>query len=49
MTAFDGFESAGPVLDSIVLQRPSDPQQRSFVQQLLHKARNLFGLARSWS
>ena len=48
MTAFDGFKSAGPVLDSIVLQRPSDPQQRSFVQQLLHKARNLFVLARSW-
>ena len=48
MTAFDGFKSAGPVLDSIVLQRPSDPQQRSFVRQLLHKARNLFVLVRSW-
>lgn len=47
MTAFDGFKSAGPVLKSMALQRPSGPQQRSFVQQLLNKARNLFVLVRS--
>ena len=48
MTAFDGFKSAGPVLESMVLQRPSDSQQRSFLEQLVYKARNLFGLVRSW-
>ncbi|ABI45140.1 hypothetical protein sync_2410 [Synechococcus sp. CC9311] len=48
MTAFDGFKSAGPVLESMVLQRPIDSQQRSFLEQLVYKARNLFGLVRSW-
>ncbi len=48
MTAFDGVKPAGPVLGSTVLQRPSGPQQRSIFQQLLHRARNLFGLVRSW-
>ena len=47
MTAFDGFQSAGTVLDSVVLQRPSGPHQRSPLQQLLKQARNLFGLVRS--
>ncbi len=48
MTAFDGFKSAGPVLSSTVLQRPSGPQQRSILRELLHQARNLFALVRFW-
>ena len=47
MTAFDGYKSAGPVLGSSVLQRPSGPQQRSILQQLLFQARKLFALVRS--
>ena len=48
LAAFDGFESAGPVLQCTVLQRPRGPQQRSLVQQLLKQARNLFASVRSW-
>lgn len=48
LTAFDGFESAGPVLQATVLQRPKGPQQRSLLQQWLKQARNLFASVRSW-
>ena len=48
MTAFDGFESAGPVLPAKVLQRPRRPQQRTLLQQWLKQARNLFASVRSW-
>ena len=48
MTAFDGFSSAGPLLEPMVLQRPTRPLQRSFLQQLLMQARNLFGMVRTW-
>lgn len=43
--AFDGFKSAGPVPEVIVLQRPIGPHQRSLLQQLLKQASNLFGLS----
>ena len=48
LTAFDGFESAGPVLQATVLQRPRGPHQRSLLQQLQKQARKLFALARFW-
>ena len=48
LTAFDGFEFAGPVLPTTVLQRPRGPQQRSLLQQWLKQARNLFASVRSW-
>ena len=48
LAAFDGFESAGPVLQSTVLQRPRGPQQRSLLQQWLKQARNLFASVCSW-
>ena len=48
LAAFDGFESAGPVLQSTVLQRPREPQQRSLLQQWLKQARNFFASVRSW-
>jgi hypothetical protein len=48
LTAFDGFESAGPVLQAAVLQRPRGPQQRSLLQQLQKQARKLFAFARFW-
>ena len=48
LTAFDGFESAGSVLQATVLQRPKGPQQRSLLQQWLKQARNLFASVRSW-
>ena len=48
MTALDGFSSAGPILEPMVLQRPTRPLQRSFLQQLLLQARNLFGMVRTW-
>ena len=48
LAAFDGFESAGPVLQSTVLQRPMAPQQRSLLQQWLKQARNLFASVCSW-
>ena len=44
LSAFDGFRSSGPVLESIVLQRPMRPHQRSFLEQLLKQVRHLFGL-----
>lgn len=48
LAAFDGFESAGPVLQSTVLQRRRGPQQRSLLQQWLKQARNLFASVCSW-
>ena len=48
LAAFDGFESAGPVLQSTVLQRPRESQQRSLFQQWLKQARNFFASVRSW-
>ena len=48
LAAFDGFESAGQVLQSTVLQRPRGPQQRSLLQQWLKQARNLFASVCSW-
>ena len=48
LTAFDGFKSAGPVLQAMVLKRPRGPQQDSLLQQLLKQARNLFVSVRSW-
>ncbi|MDA7433279.1 hypothetical protein N8501_01275 [Synechococcus sp. AH-601-N10] len=48
LTAFDGFESARPMLQATVLQRPRRPQQLSLLQQILKQARNLFASVRSW-
>ena len=48
LTAFDGFESAGPVLQATVLQRPRVPQQLSLLQQLKNQALKLFAFARFW-
>lgn len=48
LAAFDGFESAGPVLQSTVLQRLMGLQQRSLLQTWLKQARNLFASVRSW-
>ena len=48
LAAFDGFESAGPVLQSTVLQRPRGPKQHSLLQQWLKQARNFFASVRSW-
>lgn len=48
LTAFDGFKSSGPMLQAMVLKRPSGPQQDSLLQQLLKQARNLFVSVRSW-
>lgn len=47
LMAFDGFQSEGPELETIVLQRPSGPQQPGLLQQLLKKVNNLFAFVRS--
>ncbi|EHA60490.1 hypothetical protein [Synechococcus sp. WH 8016] len=47
LMAFDGFQSEGPELETMVLQRPSGPQQPGLLQQLLKKVNNLFAFVRS--
>ena len=41
MTAFDGYESSGPVLQSTVLERPVGRQRMTVLQRLLEKGRGL--------
>jgi hypothetical protein len=41
MTAFDGYQSSGPMLQSAVLQRPAKRQRMTVLQRLLEKGRRL--------
>ena len=41
MTAFDGYQSSGPMLQSAVLQRPVKRQRMTVLQRLLEKGRRL--------
>ena len=42
ITAFDGYESAGPRIQSTVLERPAGRQGVSVWKRLLEKGRRLF-------
>ena len=41
ITAFDGYESAGPGIQSTVLERPAGRQRMSVLERLLEKGRRL--------
>jgi hypothetical protein len=41
MTAFDGYQPYGPMLQSAVLQRPAKRQRMTVLQRLLEKGRRL--------
>ena len=42
MSAFDGYQSSGPALQSTVLERPAGRQRTTVLQKLLEKGRRLF-------
>ena len=41
MTAFDGYESVGPVIQSTVLERPAGRQRMKVLQRLWEQGRRL--------
>ena len=46
LIAFDGYESAGPVLQASVLQRPTVHHHPNFLQRLVRRGRRLFAALR---
>jgi len=47
-TAFDGYESAGPGIQSTVLERPAGRQRMSVLERLLEKGRRLVSAVAQW-
>ena len=48
ITAFDGYESAGPRIQSTVLERPAGRQRMSVLERLLEKGRRLVSAVAQW-
>ena len=48
ITAFDGYEAAGPEINSTVLERPAVRQRMSFLERLLEKGRRLVSAVAQW-
>ena len=48
ITAFDGYESAGPRIQSTVLERPAGRQRMSVLERLLENGRRLVSAVAQW-